>query len=112
MAVFQPHLYSRTRDFAEGFAEALAGADVAIVTAIYPQREAPLAGVTAALISEPLRRVRGKEAVLELEKEDVVSQVPGLLRSGDVVVMMGAGDIGELAREMIEEAKRRRGEEA
>jgi len=99
VAVFQPHLYSRTRDLAAGFAAALAGADLAVLTDIYPAREAPVPGVTRALIAEPLRRARGQEAVLELEKENVVSHISRQVRPGDVLVMMGAGDIGELARE-------------
>ncbi len=98
VAVFQPHLYSRTRDFAAGFAQALAGADLAVVLDIYPAREAPIPGVTSALIAEPLQQMRGKEAVLELQKENVMQELASRLHRDDVVVFMGAGDIGDVAR--------------
>jgi UDP-N-acetylmuramate--alanine ligase len=101
VAVFQPHLYSRTRDFAAGFADALAHADLAVVLDIYPAREAPLPGVTAALITVPLRRAKGEEAVLELEKENMMAELAKSTRPGDVVVMMGAGDIGEVGRRAV-----------
>jgi UDP-N-acetylmuramate--alanine ligase len=100
VAVFQPHLYSRTRDFAAGFATALEAADVVAVTEIYPAREAPIAGVSAALIAAPLRRRRGEDGVLELAKQDVVTALARIVRPGDVMLMMGAGDIGDLARNM------------
>lgn len=100
VAVFQPHLYSRTRDFADGFAQALEAADLVILTDIYPAREAPIAGVTSRLIAERVRADRGKGGVREMAKEEVVSELPGLTGPGDVILVMGAGDIGETAREL------------
>jgi len=100
VAVFQPHLYSRTRDFAEGFARALEAADAVVLTGIYPAREAPIPGVSSRLIAEQVRQRRGEDAVLEMAKEGVVAELPGLVRRGDVVLVMGAGDIGETAREL------------
>ncbi len=98
VAVFQPHLYSRTRDFADEFAAALGGADVVVLTEIYPAREAPIPGVGIGIISAPLRNVRGQDAVLELPKEKVVTEIAAMARPGDVILLMGAGDIGEVAR--------------
>lgn len=100
VAVFQPHLYSRTRDFADGFARALEAADVIVLVGIYPAREDPLPGVTSSLIGEPLRRRKGKDAVFEMAKHDVVETLPKLTRPGDVVLAMGAGDIGDAARDL------------
>ncbi len=100
VALFQPHLYSRTRDFARQFAESLSEADLIVLTEIYPAREAPLSGVTSALIADHLRALGGEDAVLEVAKDDVAAEVPPHVRPGDVVLSMGAGDIGRRAREL------------
>ncbi len=99
VAVFQPHLYSRTRDFADGFVRALEPADVVVMIDIYPAREDPLPGVTSGMIGGPLRERKGKDAVFELAKDDIPVKLPQMTRSGDVVLLMGAGDIGDTARE-------------
>lgn len=99
VAVFQPHLYSRTRDFAEEFAGALAAADAVVLTEIYPAREAPLPGVTTRLILRALRQGRGEDGAREVAKRKLVAALSQLTRAGDVVLMMGAGDIGQVARE-------------
>ena len=100
VAVFQPHLYSRTRDFAGGFARALEAADVVALAEIYPAREAPLPGVSSRLIADPLRRRRGEDGVFEMAKQRLVAGLARLARPGDVILVMGAGDIGETAREL------------
>ncbi|HSM07663.1 MAG TPA: UDP-N-acetylmuramate--L-alanine ligase [Gemmatimonadota bacterium] len=91
IVVFQPHLYTRTRDQAAGFADALARADRALVLPIYPAREAPIAGVTRELI---LGARRGLEP---LEPD----QVDGLVRVDrpSVLAFMGAGDVTRLAHD-------------
>ena len=101
VAVFQPHLYSRTRDFASGFARALAGADVVVLVGIYAARESPIEGVTTQLIAGPLRRDLGEDVVFEMEKGDVASKLPAIARARDVIVVMGAGDIGEAAHALV-----------
>ncbi|HUU53367.1 MAG TPA: UDP-N-acetylmuramate--L-alanine ligase [Armatimonadota bacterium] len=101
VALFQPHLYSRTRDFAGQFAEALREADLTVLTEIYAAREAPLPGVTSGLIADRLRPLVGEDGVLEVAKEEVAAELPAQLRSGDVVLSMGAGDIGRTARELV-----------
>jgi len=100
IAVFQPHLYSRTRDFAEGFSEALGKADLAVLTDIYAAREAPLPGVTVDLISKPLRARRGEDVVLQMAKEEAATKLASQVQTGDVVLVMGAGDIGQAAWEL------------
>ncbi len=95
-AVFQPHLYSRTRQMAVEFAAALATADVALVLPIYPAREAPIPGVTAQLITDAARgRVAASTAAA------VPAWVDGL-PADSVVLFMGAGDITSLAHEVAE----------
>ena len=101
IAVFQPHLYSRTRDFAEQFGRALSGADLAVLTEIYPAREAPLPGVSSGLIAKHLLSLRGEDGLLEMAKEELAAKLPARARRGDVILIMGAGDIGEVARDLI-----------
>jgi UDP-N-acetylmuramate--alanine ligase len=98
VALFQPHLYSRTRDFAEQFARALSRADVTVLTEIYPAREQAIPGITSALIAGRLRQVTGEDAVLEVAKESLTTELPAHVRAGDVILSMGAGDIGREAR--------------
>ena len=108
VALFQPHLYSRTRDFATAFGAALAAADLAFVTGIYPAREAPIPGVTSELVVAAARS-EGAEVValpaLDDERLEAAARtVEERLRSGDVVVTLGAGDVDRLARRLAEEA--------
>lgn len=104
VVVFQPHLYTRTRDHASEFSEALAGADRALVLPIYPSREAPLPGVTRDLILHVARR--GLEPI---EPDDV----PGLLAPSEptVLAFMGAGDVTRLAHDAAHRAGMRRPDE-
>jgi UDP-N-acetylmuramate--alanine ligase len=98
VALFQPHLYSRTRDFSEDFADALSQADVAWVTPIYPAREEPIDGVTSALITDAAERNgRGNVTALEAMGDEVVTRVRPQLSSHDLFVTMGAGDSHRVA---------------
>lgn len=96
IAVFQPHLYSRTRDFATDFGAALAGADEVWVTDVYAAREAPLPGVTGELISS----AAGKNAHYVPAMRELKDALATVLRAGDVVVFMGAGNIDTVAYEL------------
>ena len=96
VAVFQPHLYSRTRDFAQRFGEALATADEAWVTSIYAAREQPMAGVTSELIVNAAPGIHHFEG----EIADLATVLHPKLRSGDVVLFMGAGNIDAAAHEL------------
>ena len=87
-AIFQPHLYTRTRDFYRDFAEALSILDEVILTEIYPAREQPIEGVTSRLIYDNL--APGVERSI-IEKKDVLSLVRS--RDFDVLVVLGAGDL-------------------
>ncbi|GAB4008182.1 UDP-N-acetylmuramate--L-alanine ligase [Spirosoma migulaei] len=89
-AIFQPHLFSRTRDFAEGFAESLSLADNVILLDIYPARELPMEGVTSELIFRSVHS-KSKQKCTKDELPDVVRKMkPSLL------VTIGAGDIDQL----------------
>lgn len=102
IAVFQPHLYTRTRYFFREFAEALSIADYAIVTEIYPSREAPIEGVSGKLIVQEM----GGRAEFAADKKDVPARVEKLAVDGDVVIFMGAGDIREEAEATLERLSR------
>ena len=91
--VFQPHLYTRTRDFADDFAKVLGMLDNIILLDIYPARELPIPGVTSGMLIEKIKKFSGKDAVL-LKKDELISlfnkEIPELL------VTFGAGDIDRL----------------
>lgn len=102
VALFQPHLYSRTRDFFSEFAESLSIADQAWVTPIYPAREEPIAGVDSRLILDAASR-RGANNVELIDRDDegVLSHLKSFLRPGDVFVTMGAGDVNRFGSMLV-----------
>ena len=103
LALFQPHLYSRTLHLAHGFAESLAGADAACVTEIYPAREEPLPGVTGRLVVDELARLRpGMRIGWASELDDAARLVAGWARPGDTVLTLGAGDVDRAAPLVLE----------
>jgi UDP-N-acetylmuramate--alanine ligase len=103
LALFQPHLYSRTLNLAHDFAEALAGADGVCVTEIYPAREEPLAGVTGRLIVDELASIRpGMPIGWAPSLEDAVGVVVGWARPGDTILTLGAGDVDRAAPLILE----------
>jgi UDP-N-acetylmuramate--alanine ligase len=94
LALFQPHLYSRTAHLAYEFARALAAADAVCVTQIYPAREEPIPGVTGRLIVDELARLRpGMRIGWAPQLDDAVSIVSSWARPGDTVLTLGAGDV-------------------
>ena len=103
LALFQPHLYSRTLHLAHGFAEALAGADAACVTDIYPAREEPVPGVSGRLIVDELARLRpGMRIGWAPSLEDAAGLVAGWARPGDTILTLGAGDVDRAAPLILE----------
>ncbi|MFB4299016.1 UDP-N-acetylmuramate--L-alanine ligase [Actinomadura sp. NTSP31] len=100
VAVFQPHLYSRTRFFAAEFGAALGLADVAVVLDVYGAREDPEPGVTGALVADAVPA--GTETVYAPVRDEVPGLVAGLARPGDVVITLGAGDVTALGPVILE----------
>ena len=98
-AVFQPHLYSRTERFSQEFGEALARADVVVVTDVYGAREEPVPGVTGEMVAAAAE-ARGAQVHYVPHRADLGEFLAPLLRSGDLVVSMGAGDITLLHTEL------------
>ena len=98
--IFQPHLYTRTRDFAPGFAAALSLADEVILLPIYPAREDPIPGVTSEII---LEKVTSAKKII-YSKENLIKSIH--LSNFDVLLTAGAGDIANLLPEIRDEFKK------
>ena len=101
-AIFQPHLYTRTRDFYQDFAEALSLLDEVILTEIYPAREQPIEGVTSQLILDNLKPGVKKELI---KKDEVLNMMKE--RQFDVLIILGAGDLDNQVPQMTELLKAR-----
>ena len=104
IVVFQPHLYSRTQQLYREFALAFSNCDEVFVTSIYPAREKPIPGVEGSLITEAIKNVNhSMEKVNYLtDLSSIPKKVSSRLSAGDVVVTMGAGDIGEYCLAIME----------
>lgn len=100
--LFQPHLYSRTQDFAQQFADALAGADEVVLIPIYAAREQPRPGVTSQVIGEHLEHARYID-----DRDLAVATIASHAEPGDLVVTMGAGDVTELAAGILDRLARK-----
>ena len=101
VALFQPHLYSRTRDFARQFGKALNAADVALVTEIYPSRESAIPGVSGRSVVEAAIAHGHRNAVFLARREDVPAALSEMLRPGDLLLTMGAGDVYRFGEEYL-----------
>ncbi len=106
IAIFQPHLYSRTRIFASDFGAALGLADQAVVLDVYAAREDPEPGVTGRLVTDA---VPGGRALFLPDRTQVASVILRIAEPGDVVLTMGAGDVTALGPELVEAIGRRPG---
>jgi UDP-N-acetylmuramate--alanine ligase len=101
VALFQPHLFSRTRDFAQEFGRSLAGADLAVVMDVYPSREAPMPGVTGELVAGAARGAGARSVTYVADKKEVVDALEKTLCPGDVLLTLGAGDVVRFGEEYL-----------
>ncbi|MBN1322225.1 MAG: UDP-N-acetylmuramate--L-alanine ligase [Thermoleophilia bacterium] len=102
IAVFQPHLYSRTEFLHAEFAEALLEADVAVITDVYGARENPLPGVSGKLIVDSMLRSAGKKPVVYLPRlGSIVEYLEQIVAPGDLVLTLGAGDIHRVGERFL-----------
>ena len=106
IVVFQPHRYTRTQQLRDEFAVALGRADEVLLADIYPSGEDPLPGVTIEWLAEAVKRHAPGRVRLVRSLDDLPSTVAGLARSGDLVITLGAGSIGEYAPRILEEIRR------
>ncbi len=100
VAAFQPHLYSRTRDFAAEFGLALAKADELFLAEIYPAREKPIDGVTSLLIADSTT-IAGRRPKWMGAREEMAAAIAATAKEGDVVITIGAGDVTKSGPELL-----------
>jgi len=105
IGVFQPHLYSRTRDFYDDFGRAFFNADVLVVTDVYPAREEPIQGVTGELIANAAKQYGHKQVHYVPDKKNIPEFLRSIVQKGDIVITMGAGDIWKYGEEFIKTLK-------
>ena len=102
VAVFQPHLYSRTRDLAAEFANAFYDADVLVVTDIFPAREEPIEGISGQMVADLARQFGHRDVHYVSQKGALPAHLQSLVRPGDLVVTMGAGDVWRFGEAFLE----------
>jgi len=108
VVVFQPHLYSRTKDFYQDFGRSFLNSDVFVCTDIYPAREKPIEGVTGEMIANITKKYGHKNVIYVPDKKDIPKKLMELKKEGDIIITMGAGDIwkyGEKFVELLKEEK-------
>jgi UDP-N-acetylmuramate--alanine ligase len=101
VVAFQPHLYSRTRDFAAEFGEVLSEADVTWVSDVFPAREAPVPGVTGALVAAAARAAGAADVRYHAELAGFAEAIADSLKDGDVLVTLGAGSVDTVGPEVL-----------
>ena len=106
IAVFQPHLYTRTRDFYQEFGRSFLNSDIFICTDIYPAREEPIEGISGKLIAEVAKKFGHKNVIYVPDKKDVPNKLMELKKDGDIIVTMGAGDIWKYGEKFVEQIKK------
>jgi UDP-N-acetylmuramate--alanine ligase len=105
VAVFQPHRYTRTRDLFDDFATCFGDADRLVVTGIYPAGEEPIPGVSGKKLVDTIAE-HGFEQVTYVEKaQDLPEHLVPDLREGDLVLLLGAGTIGQVAEPLLEQLR-------
>jgi len=102
VAVFQPHLYSRTQELYEEFGLSFFDAEVAVITDVYPSREEPIEGVTGKLIADAAKEYGHRKVHYVEDKSALPEQLKEIIEPGDVVITMGAGDIYKYGEEFVE----------
>ena len=107
IVVFQPHRYSRTARLLDRFGQALAGADSLVLTDVYAASESRLEGVDAAAVARAVERHAAVPVAVADSLQDAASRVVELARSGDTIVVLGAGSIGRLAPRIVGLLERR-----
>lgn len=106
VAVFQPHLYSRTQEMHKEFGLSFFDAEVLLVTDVYPSREKPIEGVTGELIADTAKEYGHRDVHYLQDKKDLPGKLKEIVRDGDIVITMGAGDIYKYGEQFAEMMKK------
>ena len=102
VVVFQPHRFSRTRDLFDEFSQVLATADAVVLTDIYPAGEQPVDGIDSGALCQSIRARGRVNPVLISNVHDLPRELPAMLEDKDLVLLLGAGNIGMVAQAMRE----------
>jgi UDP-N-acetylmuramate--alanine ligase len=102
IAVFQPHLYSRTRDFYQEFGRSFLNSDVFVCTDVYPARELPIEGITGEIIAEAAKKFGHKNVIYVKDKNDLPTVLSEIKKPGDIFVTMGAGDVWKFGEKLVD----------
>lgn len=97
VAVFQPHTFTRTRDFVNDFGQSFDDADLLIVTDVYPAREKPIEGITGKIVADAATRFGHKNVLYLPTLDEVAAELPSILREGDLLITLGAGNVCRIA---------------
>jgi len=101
VVLFQPHRYTRTRDLLEEFARSFYGADILLITDIYAASEEPIEGITAAVLADQVERFGHRNAVYIGQISGAAARLAEMVRSGDLVLTLGAGNVNHVADELL-----------
>lgn len=103
VAVFQPHLYSRTQDLFKEFGQSFFDAEVCVITDVYPSREEPIEGVSGKLVADAAKEHGHRKVHYVEDKAELPKKLKEIVEPGDVIITMGAGDIYRYGEEFVEE---------
>jgi len=109
VTVFQPHLYSRTKDFYAEFGRAFLNSDIFICTDVYPAREEKIEGVSGELIANAAKSFGHKNVIYIADKEELASTLLDIVENNDIVVTLGAGDIWKYGKDFVAKYKELKG---
>jgi len=101
IAVFQPHLYSRTQDLYKEFGLSFFDAEICVITDVYPSREDPIEGVSGRLIADTAKEYGHRQVHYVEDKKDLPVKLNELAEPGDIIITMGAGDIYEYGQQFV-----------
>ncbi|MCY7363338.1 MAG: UDP-N-acetylmuramate--L-alanine ligase, partial [Ignavibacteria bacterium] len=104
ITIFQPHLYTRTRDFYEEFGKSFEETDILFLMKIYPAREEAIEGVTSELILEEYLKSGKKGRYIE-SRNELLTELENIMEDGDVIIFQGAGDVTILCNEFVKKIK-------
>lgn len=105
VAVFQPHLYSRTKDFYAEFGRSFLNSDVFICTDVYPAREKPIEGISGELIANSAKNFGHKNVYYEPDKTKLPELLKNIYKKGDIIITLGAGDVWKFGEKFIDYLK-------
>ena len=106
VAVFQPHLFTRTRDFYQEFGRSFLNTDVFICTDVYPARELPINGISGELIADAAKKFGHKNVIYIKDKNEIPQKLLEIKKDGDIIITMGAGDIWKFGEKSLVLVKR------